>query len=615
MEKRAKEIEEKRVKEIVERRKSRDEEEGKFHPISFFPVYITRNGMDVRSSEERKSVDSNISMPKESDVLSGNSATAVAGQIETNTNDAETCIKSEPEDKPDVPPNFHGYSTQPTLQQSYTTVAPTSQQQQQQFTPTASPSKPPQQNYTAPPTQSPQQNYTSPPNQLQQQQTAPPNQSPLQNYTAPPSQAPHQNYTSPPNQQLQHYTAPPSQALQQNYTAPPSQAPQQNYTAPPSQVPQQNYTAPPNQQPQHHYISPTKQEQQQDVCTSGIPNPPPLMSIPVSAPKFITSIPPPTGNLRDAGIDQLLAIATTNLPANLIPNSGNNPTSTEFPPPNEYSSEQVLDSSGNFGHAGGSNKRLPFPAGSSATFSLPRPVAAQKHEHQINLSNPMNTGFVAMSNFDRYPTTSHSFTQQQEDTKNDIKLKVEEIADKKSFPPSEKVTRGYYVAADIPPSASTFQWPDFCDKCGDYIRGQEDEHFQGGNQCTRILSLKQKGIKVQCKLCEKDDHIVDACKLLCSFCLRCWCWGHTDSMHATAPEKFIIHLKRKYNMQRAAFHPGSGSKKHTLPRNYFTTSQCVYKGSKEELVNVAKRMLPQGVFEPWRHPDFDKCNPIPINYD
>ena len=34
----------------------------------------------------------------------------------------------------------------------------------------------------------------------------------------------------------------------------------------------------------------------------------------------------------------------------------------------------------------------------------------------------MNTGFGAMSNFDHYPTPSHSFTHQQEDTKNDIKL-------------------------------------------------------------------------------------------------------------------------------------------------------------------------------------------------
>merc|ERR1719431_2152425 len=392
-------------------------------------------------------------MPNEGDVLSGSSAKAQACQVETKTNDAETTIKSEPEDKPDVPPNFHGYTTQPPPQQSYTTVAPTSQQQQQQYTPTAPTS---------------QQQFTPP---------SSPSKQPQQHYTAPPSQSPQQNYISPSNQQLQHHNAPPSQPSQQHHTAPPSQSPQHNYTAPP------------NQQPQHHYISPTKQEQQQDVCTSGLSNPPPLMSIPVSAPKFITSIPPPTGNLRDAGIDQLLAIATTNLPTNLISNSANNPTSTQFPPPNEYSSDQVLDCSGNFAVAESSSKRLPFPAGSSATFSLPRPVAAQKHDHQMNLSNPMNTGFGSMSNFDHYPTPSHSFTQKQEDTKNDIKLKVEEMADKKPFLPSEKVTRGYYVAPDIPPSASTFQWPDYCDRCGDYIRGQEDEHFQ----CSRILSLKQKG--------------------------------------------------------------------------------------------------------------------------
>jgi hypothetical protein len=44
-----------------------------------------------------------------------------------------------------------------------------------------------------------------------------------------------------------------------------------------------------------------------------------------------------------------------------------------------------------------------------------------------------------------------------------------------------------------------------------------------------------------------------------------------------------------------------------MPVNVFANNLCKYPGSVKELAMLASKLLPEGLFQPWLHPEWNKC--------
>merc|ERR1719334_2457495 len=116
------------------------------------------------------------------------------------------------------------------------------------------------------------------------------------------------------------------------------------------------------------------------------------------------------------------------------------------------------------------------------------------------------------------------------------------------------------------------------------------QHYDDDGECKKKVSFGKKGLKVSCEYCNESTHWIAACSSLCSFCFRCWCWGHTDQCHENFDEKYINPLINSYNKLRSSFHPGA--KEHMLPINVMSMNGSRYTGTKQDLVYIANKLDP-----------------------
>ena len=84
---------------------------------------------------------------------------------------------------------------------------------------------------------------------------------------------------------------------------------------------------------------------------------------------------------------------------------------------------------------------------------------------------------------------------------------------------------------------------------------------------------------------------------------QCWLvaslgrYNHLLSVVLTADLKTFVN-------SRLMFHPGV--KEHSLPANTRTKEGWRYLGSRAELLIIAENLQPDGTYQPWLHPEWNK---------